>query len=326
MSGILVISLDFELHWGAFEKRPIQQWSQYYLNTRKLIPELLNIFSEYNIKATWATVGLLMHSTKEEMLAHWPAEEPSYAEKKLSAYHYIRETGIGAGETDDPFHFAADLVKLIRNTPGQEIGTHSFSHYYCNEPGQTNQQFNADLSSAVKAADELNLILRSMVFPRNQFNEKYLEVCKAQGIIAVRTNPDNWFWKIDTKKETWTKRLCRGLDAYLPFGSADNRFSQKLLSGNELPILLPASRLLRPYHPKEYFLNKWKQRRVFNEMTAAAKENSIYHLWWHPHNFGHYPAQNLALTKQICAHAKKLKLRTMTMGKLAKYIMSLHEN
>ena len=23
-----------------------------------------------------------------------------------------------------------------------------------------------------------------------------------------------------------------------------------------------------------------------NEMTYAAKNNELYHLWWHPHNFG----------------------------------------
>lgn len=170
------------------------------------------------------------------------------------------------------------------------------------------------------------MTLRSLVFPRNQFNKQYLEVCKEQGIIVVRTNPDNWYWKIDTKLESWTKRFRRGMDAYLPLGSSDNRYFPKDLYADELPILLPASRILRPYHPKEHFLNTWKQRRVFNEMTAAAAENSTYHLWWHPHNFGFYPAQNLALTKQICAQANKLNMRTMTMGNLAHEVMTQHEH
>jgi peptidoglycan/xylan/chitin deacetylase (PgdA/CDA1 family) len=326
MSGILVISLDFELHWGAFEKKPLPQWSQYYMNTRKLIPELLNIFSEYEIQATWATVGMLMHSTKEALMAHCPAEEPSYLDEQLSPYHYIRHTGIGENEKEDPFHFAADLLKQIKKTAGQEIGTHTFGHYYCNEPGQTIQQFDADLTSAIMAAEPMNIVPRSLVFPRNQFNSRYLEICKAQGIVAVRTNPNSWFWKIDTKAETWYKRIRRGLDAYLPFGASDNRYKPSQLYRKELPLLLPASRILRPFHPKERWLNTWKQQRIFREMTAAAREHSIYHLWWHPHNFGHFPAENLEMTRQICAHARKLKLRSMTMGSLAGLITSTHGN
>ena len=322
MSGILVISLDFELHWGAFEKRPIELWENYYRQTRVLIPGLLNIFSTHEISATWATVGLLMHSNREELLQDWPGQEPAYHDPALSPYQYIRKTGIGENEHDDPFHYGAALVKQIHETPGQEIGTHTFGHYYCNEAGQTLEQFREDLRSAVKAAQRLNIDLKSLVFPRNQCNDKYLEVCGEQGIIAVRTNPDVWFWRIHTREEPMYKRICRGADAYWPLGSARNRYFHDRLHSENMPLMIPASRVLRPDDPKEYFLNTWKRRRIFNEMEAAARENSIYHLWWHPHNFGHHPEENLTLTTDICRHARTLGMQSLSMGQLACFIRS----
>ena len=47
MNGIFTISLDFELHWGGFEKWPIEEYRQYFLNTRKVIPEMLKLFGQY---------------------------------------------------------------------------------------------------------------------------------------------------------------------------------------------------------------------------------------------------------------------------------------
>ncbi len=40
-------------------------------------------------------------------------------------------------------------------------------------------------------------------------------------------------------------------------------------------------------------------------MTAAAKNNEIYHLWWHPHNFGQDPKNNLKDLKILLEHYKQ---------------------
>ena len=50
----LVISLDFELHWGRFDKVPIQNWETYYQTAREVIPKLLSLFSQYEVEVTWA--------------------------------------------------------------------------------------------------------------------------------------------------------------------------------------------------------------------------------------------------------------------------------
>jgi hypothetical protein len=40
-------------------------------------------------------------------------------------------------------------------------------------------------------------------------------------------------------------------------------------------------------------------KRIFNEMTAAAKQGGYYHIWWHPHNLGNNPNECLLEIKQI---------------------------
>lgn len=55
------------------------------------------------------------------------------------------------------------------------MGTHTFCHYYCWAKGQTPEQFDADLSQACKIAAKQGLILKSIVFPRNEVDEESLK-------------------------------------------------------------------------------------------------------------------------------------------------------
>ena len=77
-NGIFIVSLDFELHWGGFEKWPIKNYEQYFLNTRNVIPELLKLFQKYEVHVTWATVGMLFHESKESMQKMAPDLKPAY--------------------------------------------------------------------------------------------------------------------------------------------------------------------------------------------------------------------------------------------------------
>jgi peptidoglycan/xylan/chitin deacetylase (PgdA/CDA1 family) len=171
-TGKFIISLDFELHWGGAEKWNLEKKRKYFLDTAQFIPELLEIFKENCIRTTWATVGFLFARDKTQLLDFSPKLIPSYEQKELS-YYSIFPT-LGNNEEIDPFHFASSLIKSIINTPGQELASHTFSHYYCNEPGQTPEQFDADLKSAQAIAKEnFGIILQSLVFPRNQLNKDY---------------------------------------------------------------------------------------------------------------------------------------------------------
>jgi peptidoglycan/xylan/chitin deacetylase (PgdA/CDA1 family) len=321
MKGIFTISLDFELHWGGFEKWPIEQYRKYFHNTREVIPAMLTLFEQHQVHVTWATVGMLLHDSKQGLLQNAPRLKPAYDQKELSAYHFIESMGIGNNEADDPLHFAPTLVKQILATPFQELGTHTFAHYYCNEAGQTLDQFREDIRAAKRVAATYSAELRSLVFPRNQFNDQYLRACYEEGITSVRSNPLDWFWKIDsTQSESMWKRLNRGADAYWPVGKRNTYQLMSLPVSEGLPLCIPASRLLRPYNPKEFFLNTMKIDRIKAEMSRAAERGEVYHLWWHPHNFGSYPEQSMTGLRTILEHysacRSKWNMSSATMNEL----------
>src|SRR5688572_29993645 len=113
MSGVFTISLDFELHWGGFEKWPLELYKHYFLNTRRVIPEMLTMFLEGDVHVTWATVGLLFHESRASLLQNAPALKPAYEFSRLSAYNFIERRGIGNNEYDDPFHFGSSLINKI---------------------------------------------------------------------------------------------------------------------------------------------------------------------------------------------------------------------
>ncbi len=300
------ISLDFELHWGGFEKWALAKHRNYFLNTRKVIPEILMAFKNYQVHATWATVGLLLHRHQEELKSVFPQLIPTYDQPVLGVSHYMSHHQIGIREEQDPYHYAPSVIQKIVATEGQELASHTYAHYYCNEPGQTPEQFKADADAWNKAAEPFGVKTCSLVFPRNQFNRDYLQVCKQVGIKIIRTNPVDWWWKIDsTQRESKWKRFNRGFDAYFSIGGKTS-YPLSSIQQNEGVWHLPASRLLRPYSSKEFVLNQIKINRIKGEMTLAAKNNECYHLWWHPHNFGGDPSKNIEGLVQILEHYKYL--------------------
>ena len=60
-----------------------------------------------------------------------------------------------------------------------------------------------------------------------------------------------------------------------------------------------ASRFLRPYSPRLQRLEPLRVRRITKGIEAAAREGRVYHLWWHPHNFGIHLDENLKVLGQI---------------------------
>ena len=295
-NGALVISLDFELLWGVFDKVDWREKKEYFQNTRELIPKMLRLFEEYEVSCTWATVGMLFNENWDEWNHNIPEILPNYENDKLSAYKYGKS--IQNKETEE-LCFAPELIKRITETPGQEIGTHTYSHYYCLEPGQNIKSFHTDLQKSKHLAESFGVELKSLVFPRNQYNVDYLEACREMGLETVRTNPNVWYWE-NTQEDSFQRKLFRTGDAYIGLNNK---------SYTDIPEIAPgisgqkASRLLRPNSGRN-FLDRVRIKRIQSEMSSAAKYNEVYHLWWHPHNFGGKPEKNLLELKVILEHFK----------------------
>jgi peptidoglycan/xylan/chitin deacetylase (PgdA/CDA1 family) len=213
MNGQFVISLDFELLWGVRDHADRDSYGGNVLGARDAVPKMLELFAEKGISATWATVGFLFCESKEELLASFPSELPAYSNPRLSNFSYIDE--IGKDERSDPYYFAPSLISAIHQTPGQEVGTHTLSHYYCLEDGQNNTAFEADIIAAKKLAAARGIDLRSIVFPRNQFAAEHLNICAKHGITHYRGNPRPWAYQAAKGAEqTSMRRALRLLDAY----------------------------------------------------------------------------------------------------------------
>lgn len=296
--GVVVFSLDFELHWGVHDFASVADWEDRLLGARQAVPRLLDLMREYQIEATWATVGMLFARDREEMRTLSPSLRPSYQEPALSPY----SVSVGTDEEDDPFHFAPSLIRRIAETPGQEVATHTFSHYYCLEPGQTEREFEADLKSAIEAGRKLGVRPESIVFPRNQANERYLNVLARNDITSYRGVERAWPYVAGSYEEmnTMGRRVGRLADTYAPvFGRTSFTRRDVRASEKDGVYNVPASVFIRSHLPsreKIEFLRKW---RIESEIVRAAKQKEIVHLWTHPHNFGNNTDKNIEFIEEI---------------------------
>ncbi|HEY1936505.1 MAG TPA: polysaccharide deacetylase family protein [Candidatus Angelobacter sp.] len=303
-NGSFVISLDFELLWGVRDHRTIEDYGQNILGARKAIPVILELFKKYGIHATWATVGFLFFDEKKDLLSGCPELRPAYVNSELSPYSKIQQ--IGENEGVDPYRFGKSLLELIKSYPGQEIGSHTFCHYYCQEPGQTKETFRADIVAAVKAADSCGLSLRSLVFPRNQSNEEYLSTCSEVGITCFRGTEPSWFYRNGSRQgESKFTRAMRLADSYINL-SGHNTFH--ITKGTGL-INVPSSRFLRPYNRKLAFADPLRLHRITSSIRHAAKKSEAYHLWWHLHNFGLNLIENISFLTEILDCFASMKAR-----------------
>jgi Polysaccharide deacetylase len=326
--GTFTISLDFELYWGVQDHRSLSGYARNLLGARDAIPRMLELFERYGVHCTWATVGLLFFDRKAELMEYLPEPRPRYADPTLSPYPRLGQ--IGPNERQDPYHYGLSLIEQIRDCPGQEIGTHTFSHYYCLEPGETADSqseatFRADLLAARRAAERLGITPRSLVFPRNQYRVDYLAACREAGIEVVRGNHPGWWFRAESRSEEGlVQRACRLSDDYLPISDADCLRPQAL----EGLVDVRASRFLRPAPPALRPLEPLRLQRITAGLSRAARQGATYHLWWHPHNFGADPDYSLRFLERVLQHFRHLAqthgMRSAGMLELAREWAAQH--
>jgi hypothetical protein len=237
-----VISLDFEQHWGVYDHSSVDAYRSKLDGGRRVIPQILERFAAGGVHASWATVGLLLCDGREDALAQYP-DHSGYRDLGVRVQDVIERSG--DSETDDPYHYALSLVQRIATVPGQELATHTFSHYYCLESGSSTREFDEDLGAARKVASRHGIDLSAIVFPRNQYSPAHLAVCRRQGIKAFRGNPRaDPYLPRSAANTTRMTRLTRLLDAYVEVVSTDELLSHP--NEEEGLINVPASRFLLP--------------------------------------------------------------------------------
>lgn len=288
MFPTFVISLDFELFWGVLESKTLKDYGSSVLGAHLAIPAMLELFERYRVDATFATVGFLFHQDSSSLRSAWPNKQPQYENSRLSSYEYPFE--------DNEFFFAPKLIDLLKATPQHEIATHTFSHYYCGAKGADLDSFRCDLKAAIQSGHHLNIEQTSIVFPRNQVESQFLEVCREQKLLCFRGNQTSWIYR--TPERRLPGRILRLLDSYINL-SGPNCQAWTATRHQSGMTNIRASAMLRPHRPRLPWLDRLQLRRIRQAMTHAAQKNKIYHLWWHPHNFGENLPQNLKNLEHI---------------------------
>ena len=301
MAGTLIVSLDFELFWGMLDCSTLEAYQDNVLGGRNAIPRLLELFHKYDIHATWATVGFLFAENYEELTAFFPEPSlrPSYRDPRLDAYAEF--ASIGRNEEEAPCFYGAKLIRLVADTPGQEIGSHTFCHYYCREAGQTVEQFAADMAAAKNIAEAKGYTLTSVVLPRNQCEPEYTEVLKDCGFTAYRDEENDWIHnKIKFRP---LLRLLRLADVYLPL-TGQGGYKPKWEKGI---WNFTGSRAFKAVSRSRHMLEGLKVRRIKKQMLHAAKNGLTFHLWWHPHNMGAMTEEFFAQLEDVLQYYTQLK-------------------
>ncbi|MBP3927714.1 MAG: polysaccharide deacetylase family protein, partial [Clostridium sp.] len=301
MKGQLVVSLDFELFWGMLDCSTLEEYGDNVLTGKSAIPRLLELFRKYGIHATWATVGFLVGEDYEDLRQYFPEEKlrPSYSDQRLDAYGQFEN--IGNNEKEAPCFYGPSLIRMVAETPGQEIGSHTFCHYYCREKGQTVAQFEADIRAAKAIAAAKGYDLTSVVLPRNQCEPEYTEVLRKCGFTAYRDEENDWIHKKIRIRPLM--RLLRLMDAYLPLTGQGG-----YIPASEDGIWnLTGSRAFKAVSHSRHMLEGLKVRRIKKQMLHAAKEGLTFHLWWHPHNMGGLTEEFFTQLEDVLQYYTQLK-------------------
>lgn len=300
MSGF-IISLDFEMFWGVTSSRTIPEYGANVRANWQTIPKLLEIFSKHNVHVTWATVGMLLCKDYDQWLETRPTLLPEYARAHLSNYDIAQQVR----EYPELF-FARPLAEQVLQTPGQELGCHTYSHFYCGEEGAGVAQFDADLQCAHDIFAEIGVKPVSLVFPRNQVRQEYVDALPKHGFTSYRGNPAHWLYRdghVVASAFHPIYRILRMADSCLPL-TGHHLYSQD--SVGQALCNIPCSRFLRPITGNSV-IDGLHTNMLKQGMLAAAKKNKIFHLWAHPHNFGKHSEANLERLDALLAYFNTLR-------------------
>ena len=314
----LIVSLDFELFWGMQDRCPLSEYEANVLGGRKAIPQMLELFKKHGIHATWATVGFQFAENYAELKAYFPKQKPTYENAAFSPYRCFES--IGTDEDTAPCFYASSLIEKIAAVPGQEIGSHTFSHYYCREAGQTNEQFRADMEAAKAIAAAKGYDLKSVILPRNQCEPEYTKVLTDLGFTTYRDEENDWIH--EKVKIRPLMRILRLADVYLPL-TGQGGYEPQIEDGI---VNLVGSRMYKPYFKPLAFMEGLKVRRIKKQMLHAAKNGLTFQLWWHPHNVGVRTELHMQQLEEIFRYYEELKqkygMRSQNMGEAAREVLN----
>lgn len=189
--GVVVFSADFEMAWAfRFSKKNRKKAVELGLKEREQVPLLVDLFDQYDIPVTWATVGHLFLESCERDPDNYPHPDmirPNFFENKNWIFNegdWYQHDPCTSVE-NDPAWYAPDLIeKIIHSSAKHEIACHTFSHCDFSYANCTKQHAANEIRKCMDLAGKYNVELKSIVFPGGTAGN--FEVLKQNGFIAYR--------------------------------------------------------------------------------------------------------------------------------------------
>lgn len=277
--GTLVISLDFEMFWGMADVSAASNLASSMRRVHEVVPRLLKLFETYGVHATWATVGGMMAHDDAEFLRYLPKPAAPQTARMLDKLGIGQPDG--AKKCPREILYAPELIHKVAATPGQEIGTHTYSHYYCSNADSTPEAFAAEIRAAMQIAEDNGYEIHAAVFPRNQLRETYLRAMDSVSPLIFRGEERGWIKSLSSKYPRLGSVVWYA-DHYLPLQHCSYDRTEIMQDGR---YNVRNSRFYKPYRPQYRLLEAWKLQHYKRDLRRAAKRGEVYHTYWHPHNF-----------------------------------------
>lgn len=249
-----MITLDFELGWGAIENGlwEYRENSGVYDNLRSVMPQLLDLLVELEIPVTWATVGGMVDKTVYKNLDHLPMPIREVTKNTLKKARASSFDG-------------RDLVELVERTPGQRIASHSYSHVRFSYPGVTSSFIESEMENCSRLWKEQGNIMDTFVFPQN--HEGYFDVLHRHGIHKVRGAEISRQRNI--LKKVWTNALKP------PPLSSDSIHNGLKVSTGSIFFKTP---------PKQWYRLGLLELQIRRGLQLAINRHGMFHIYLHPFN------------------------------------------
>ena len=309
--GVFLLSLDTEMAWGfnhlPASLRPERRFNQ----VRRVVDRLLRLMEQYEIQATWATVGHLFldQCTPTDGCKHPEVIPPHYSWLDREWL----EPDPCSNLKQAPNWYGPDIIEMIGNCAvPQEVGCHNFSHVIVGDPECSRETFSSELIACRELASQKQIELKSFVYPKNSVG--HVDVLPENGFTSFRGPQPCWFegfpWYL------W--RIAHKVDAFFPIlpPVVFPSYTQGMWN-------LPASayyvdRDKRWSKLLPIWMRVWKAKQG---LRRAAQQKGMYHLWFHPYNMAGDMEGLFHGLEQIFVAVNKLRsqgvLENRTMGQLA---------
>jgi peptidoglycan/xylan/chitin deacetylase (PgdA/CDA1 family) len=263
--GSVVLSLDAELGWG-FHDLPSPPAPRYE-NARAGWQQLVSLFEEFDVRATWAVVGhLFLEECDGEHPGH-PAP-PDWFARERTSWRSRPDLRFGDGLIEALFESAID----------HDIGSHTFSHVVFGDRNTDRTLADAEVTAAIEAAEGYDSSPTSFVYPRNRVGHR--DVLADHGFTCYRG-----------------RAPIRPTDD-LPGGRPLGKLIEATVDTPPLVtprrdefglVNVPASMYLFGFEGTARSVAEfvWADpvvRRATRGIDAAARKGGICHLWLHPNN------------------------------------------